>query len=181
MKKHTNDFAENRNFAEKFNLKRATFTTLTCLFVILIILQAPKNIDAKEVVEFNRDPKNYNAKLNIVDFDNKKIAEFMVAIAKTPESKIYGLMNLDELPENFGMLFLADKKEIVAMWMKNTRIPLDMIFIDENNLVVNIKTNAKPYSLDIISSEVEAAKTLEINAGLVAKLGIKIGQKIQLQ
>lgn len=133
---------------------------------------------AKEVLEFNRDGKNYNVKLQIYDEQNLEIAEFMVVVAEDKNAKIYGLMNLDKMPQNHGMIFPFSEKQIIAMWMKNTRIPLDMIFIDENDKIANIKTNAKPYSLEIISSEVEVTKVLEINAGLVKKLGIKIGQKI---
>ncbi len=165
--------------AKNFNLKRLTFTIFTCLIVILIILQAPKNIDAKEILEFNRDPQNYNVKLTIIDSDKKEIAEFLVAVAKTDESRMFGLMNLDELPKNFGMIFSFKPNQVAVMWMKNTRIPLDMIFIDENNIIANIKTGATPYSLDLISSEVKVEKVLEINAGLVEELGIKIGQKIK--
>jgi uncharacterized protein len=165
--------------AKNFNLKRLTFTIFTCLIVILIILQAPKNIDAREILEFNRDPQNYNVKLTIIDSDEKEIAEFLVAVAKTEESRIFGLMNLDKLPKNFGMVFPSKRNEVATMWMKNTRIPLDMIFINENNIIANIKTNTTPYSLDLISSEVKVKKVLEINAGLVEKLGIKVGQKVK--
>jgi uncharacterized membrane protein (UPF0127 family) len=66
------------------------------------------------------------------------------------------------------------------MWMKNTRIALDMVFIDKNNQIATIVTNTEPYSLDIISSEKEVKKVLEINAGLVKKFGIKVGQKIKI-
>ncbi len=165
--------------AKNFNLKQLTLATVTCLIVILIILQAPKNIDAREILEFNRDPKNYNVKLTIIDSNKKEVAEFLVAIAKTEESRMYGLMNLDKLPKNFGMLFPSNYNEVAVMWMKNTRIPLDMIFIDENNIIASIKANATPYSLDLISSEVKVKKVLEINGGLVEKLGIKIGQEIK--
>lgn len=167
-----------KKIAKKFDLKRFTFVFFTCVAVVLIILRAPQNTSAKEILEFNRDPKNYNAKLSIVDAANKTVAEFLVASAKTKEAKMYGLMNLDKLPENFGMLFEFEKNQVISMWMKNTRISLDMIFIDENNVIVNVETRAKPYSLDIISSQKEARKVLEINGGLVEKFGVVVGQRV---
>lgn len=168
-----------KKIARKFDLKRFTFVIFTCVAVVAVILRAPQNIDAKEILEFNRDPQNYNVKLQILDSSQKLVSEFSVAIADAEEKKIYGLMNLDELPQNFGMIFPFKKSQVIMMWMKNTRISLDMIFIDENNVIASISTNAQPYSLDIISSEVKVKKVLEINGGLVDKLGIKVGQKIK--
>jgi hypothetical protein len=168
----------------KFCPKRFTFFIFSCLAVIFIILRTPQNIDAKELLEFNHDPKNYNSKLQIFAADDKdfkkRIAEFSIAIADSNEKKLYGLMNLDQLPENYGMFFPFEKSQIITFWMKNTRIPLDMIFINENDEIVSIKTNATPYSLEVISSEKEAKKTLEINAGLVEKLGIMVGQEVKI-
>jgi len=143
-----------------------------------MILKIPQITGSEDVSQFNRDPQNYNAKLQIIDND-KKVAEFLVAIADSDEKKSYGLMNLDKLPQDFGMMFHFNKNQMVFMWMKDTRIALDMIFIDENDIIQSITKNAKPYSLDIISSDVEVKKVLEINGGLVDKFKIKIGQKIQ--
>jgi uncharacterized membrane protein (UPF0127 family) len=140
-------------------------------------LRAPEILDAKELGGFNRDPQNYNVKLQIIDGD-KQVAGFLVAVADTNHKRMYGLMNLSKLEANHGMLFEFADNEVVAMWMKNTKIPLDMIFIDENNKIVSIKEDAVPHSLDIISSQEKIDKALEINAGLVKKFGIKIGQQI---
>jgi uncharacterized membrane protein (UPF0127 family) len=167
-----------QNFFKKVNLKNFIFT---CILAFLIILQSPKNIDANDILEFNRDPKNYNVKLQVVDEKEQKIAEFLVAIANSKPKQAYGLMNLENLPQKHGMIFEFEKTEIISMWMKNTLISLDMIFIDENNLISHLKTNAKPYSLEIISSQKPVKKVLEINAGLAKKFGIKVGQKIILK
>ncbi len=162
----------------KFCSKRSTFAILFCLIVTLIILRTPKNLDAKEVLEFNRDLQNYNVKLQILDQNNREVAKFFVAIADDDYKKMYGLMNLDTLPKEYGMLFQFPRNQVLAMWMKNTHIPLDMIFIDSKNIITTIKTNAEPGSLEIISSEKPVKKVLEINAKSVEKFGIKVGQKI---
>jgi uncharacterized membrane protein (UPF0127 family) len=172
-----------KKFDLKFNLKCCTFFIFICLALWLAILQGKKSQGessaATKLSEFNRDPQNYNLKLFIIDAGQNKIAEFLAAVADSEDKKMYGLMNLDKLAQNHAMLFTFTKSQIVTMWMKNTRIPLDMIFIDENNLILSIKTNAKPDSTDLISSGQKINKVLEINAGLVKNLQIKVGQKVK--
>jgi len=165
----------------KLNWQRFTFVVVCLLISLFVILRAPQIIDAKEILEFNRDVKNYNVKLQIIDSENKKLAEFLVAIADDENKKMYGLMNLSKLPDDHGMLFPFFQSKVVLMWMKNTRIPLDMIFIDSNNVIAHIKTNAEAYSTDFISSEKEVNKVLEVNAYSVKKFGIKVGQKIRIE
>jgi len=149
--------------------------------VFFIFIFFNQNILAQDIskqdLNFNRDLKNYNAKLKIFD-KNKEIAKFSVAIANTQSKREYGLMNLEKLDKEYGMLFIFNQKEIINMWMKNTKIPLDMIFIDENNEIVNVHESATPFSLQIISSKKPAQKVLEINSSLSKKFGIKSGQKI---
>lgn len=132
---------------------------------------------AKDSTQFNRDLKNYNVKLQIFA-DQKKITEFSVALANSDSVREYGLMNLEKLNQKYGMLFVFDRSQIINMWMKNTLIKLDMIFIDDNNVIVHIAEDAKPLSLAIISSQKMVKKVLEINGGLAKKFGIKNGQKI---
>ncbi|OFW80398.1 MAG: hypothetical protein A2887_05545 [Alphaproteobacteria bacterium RIFCSPLOWO2_01_FULL_40_26] len=150
-----------------------------CAVAIFIVLKAPQILDKREIREFNRDLKNYNVKLQILT-DEKEIAEFKVVIADNDYKKMYGLMNLDDLPSSHGMLFPFATSRIVGMWMKNTRIPLDMIFIDADNEIASIATDTIPYSLAIISSQKEVKSVLEINAGLTKKLGIRVGQRVRI-
>ena len=103
-----------------------------------------------------------------------------VAIADNEEKRRYGLMNLKRMAGKNGMLFLYKSHAIINMWMKNTLIPLDMVFID-GDVIVYIHRQAKPLDLSIISSVYEVDKVLEINAGEVDSKKIKIGQKIILK
>lgn len=169
-----------RIFDIELDKKRFTFAALIVASIIFITLRSFNSIDAKEILEFNRDPKNYNAKLQIFNKDDDKIAEFKIAIADDDHKKMYGFMNLDRLPQDQGMLFPFFTSRVITMWMKHTRIPLDMIFIDANDKIVSIKNDAEPYSLEVISSEKEAKKVLEINGGLARKMGIKIDQKVEI-
>ena len=150
--------------------KRFTFFIIGCAVILFIVLQASRNIGASDVTRFNRDLKNYNAKLQIFDRDSKLVASFKIAIAKNDDQKMYGLMNLDNLPKN----------QVINMWMKNTKIPLDIIFIDGDDEISTIKSDAKINSLELISSEKEAKYVLEINAGLAKELGLEARQKVQI-
>lgn len=160
--------------------KRFTFFIISCVVVFLIALQATGNLNASEIIGFNRNLKNYNAKLQIFDRNSNRVAFFKVAVAKSDEQKMYGLMNLKQLPKEYGMLFPFKETQVITMWMKNTEIPLDMIFIDDDNEIATIKNNAQPNSLEIISSEKEVKYVLEINGGLAKELGIKVRQKVQI-
>jgi len=124
--------------------------------------------------------KNYNTNLQIINNKNAIIGKFKVKIVSDEKNREIGLMFVKYLPKNHGMLFKFENEQIIHMWMKNTKIPLDMIFIDKNNKIVNIKSDAVPESLQVISSEKEADKVLEINGGLCRKLNINIGDLINI-
>ncbi len=111
---------------------------------------------------------------NVV-FDN---VSFDVEIAQTPEERSKGLMFREFMPENHGMLFAFDDDVPRSFWMKNTLIPLDIIFLDGNMTVVDVK-NAVPCVEDPCSTYSAHGKyVLEINAGLAEKYGIKSGSKM---
>ncbi len=178
-KQQKNTAKKSSKFIKNFNFRnRVTLSIFLLVSIILIALQTTKIIDAKEVLQFNQNPKNYNVKLQIID-NNKIITEFLVAVANDDHKKMYGLMNLDKLPQNHGMLFNFFTKRVITMWMKNTKIPLDMLFIDENNKIVKIETNTTPKSLDLINSTHPVTTVLEINGGLSNKFNIKVGNTVR--
>lgn len=116
--------------------------------------------------------------LSIVDADNVK-AEYKVEVAQTRNEMRTGLMNRESLAANSGMLFaLGTVDELTAMWMKDTKIPLDMIFIDKDGDVFWIYENAEPFSEKLIVPPYQAFAVLEVNAGDVKKYGITIGNHI---
>jgi len=83
------------------------------------------------------------------------------------------------LPQDRGMLFIFEAERPVAMWMKNTYLPLDMIFIGKTGRVVSLVENAEPLSEKIIPSGAPAYGVLEVNAGAAAKIGLKIGDTVR--
>ena len=108
---------------------------------------------------------------------NKNII-FNVEVAKTVEERRVGLMYRKKLLNNEGMLFIFPQEKIIKLWMKNTYIPLDVIFISKKKVIVDIKKNMEKLSETIIKSKVKSKYALEFNAGLVNKLDIKIGDKV---
>ena len=108
---------------------------------------------------------------------NKNIT-FNVEVAKTIEERRIGLMYRKKLLSNEGMLFIFPHEKIIQLWMKNTYIPLDVIFISKNKVIVDMKKSMEKLSETIIESKVKSKYALEFNAGLINKLNIKIGDKI---
>jgi len=104
--------------------------------------------------------------------------QLMVEMAETPSTWRQGLQKRRQLAPDSGMLFNYQQPRAVTMWMKDTFISLDMIFIDERGLVVNIVENTQPMSLSTIPSEGPVLAVLELNAGTAAKLGLKRGDRI---
>ena len=116
---------------------------------------------------------------DVVDFrwpDGK--AHFSVEISHDPAERAKGLMFRRELPENAGMLFLYDQPQPAAMWMKNTIIPLDMIFIAAGGKVHRIVSHTVPHSTEAIASEGDVVAVLELNAGQADKMALRIGDKV---
>lgn len=102
---------------------------------------------------------------------------FTIELAVTPDETAKGLMFRRTMNERHGMLFFFDQERIVTMWMKNTYLPLDMVFLDSQGRITHIHKGAVPHSLDIISSKVPARFVLEINAGEADQYGLAVGQQ----
>lgn len=103
---------------------------------------------------------------------------FAVEVATTDAERAQGLMHRKELPEGTGMLFDFKRDEPVSMWMKNTYVPLDMIFITADGRIHRIAENTTPMSERIIPSGGPVRGVLEVVAGTAKKLGIAPGDRI---
>lgn len=100
---------------------------------------------------------------------------FQVELANTPESRMRGLMYRRSMAEDHGMLFDFGVESTVGMWMKNTSIPLDLIFISRKGVVVSVATDAEPFSERVISSGKPAYAVIELNAGTARRIGVAPG------
>ena len=103
---------------------------------------------------------------------------FSVELATTDEERERGLMFRKELPDGRGMLFDFETDRNVAMWMKNTLIPLDMIFIRNDGRISNIAENTEPMSTRIIPSRGAVRAVLEVAGGTAKRLGIQAGDRV---
>ena len=103
---------------------------------------------------------------------------FDVYLAITDAERSRGLMFVRELPDTTGMLFVYRRSEPVAMWMKNTFIPLDILFIGAGRRIVHIVERTVPLSTETIHSVKPALSVLELNAGTVSRLGIEPGDLV---
>lgn len=160
---------------------------LILIFLLLIItLSEDKIIYAKEdnysnhynntdMLVFN---VNYT-KVAILGKDNKEKFSFSASIADTFDLRLKGLMFVKEMDTNKAMLFIYPYPQNISMWMKNTYIPLDMLFIDKDKKIINIVQNTTPHSLESNHSNGIAKYVLEINAGVAKTYNFKIGDKVE--
>lgn len=103
---------------------------------------------------------------------------FDVELAVTPAQQAQGLMYRQRMEPDAGMLFLYDRPQGVAMWMKNTLIPLDMFFIDARGRITGIEERTVPFSTQTIESPGLTSAVLELNAGTAERLGIRVGDRL---
>ena len=106
-------------------------------------------------------------------------AQFSVELAQTPEEQQLGLMYRDKLPSSAGMLFVFDQPKRAGFWMRNTLIPLDMLFVDSAGRVARVHANAVPRDETLIDGGEGVKFVLEINGGLAARLGIRAGAELR--
>ena len=104
--------------------------------------------------------------------------QFIVEIARTPEEQARGLMNRQSLAPDRGMIFPYDPPQFASFWMKNTLIPLDIIFVRTDGSIARIAANTVPLSLEPVAAGEPVAAVLEIAGGRAAELGIRAGDTV---
>ena len=104
--------------------------------------------------------------------------KFTIELALSPAQMEQGLMFRRSLAPDAGMLFDFRAPTTVTMWMKNTVIPLDMLFLNPQGRIIDIHQRAVPYSTDVIAAKAPARYVIELNGGTVERLGIKAGDQV---
>ena len=117
------------------------------------------------------------SELSIITSNGSK-HNFLVEVARTEEEKKIGLMFRKTLAKNAGMLFLYKREALRLMWMKNTFIPLDILFIDKEGVIKRVVKRTVPHSLATISSRQSVLAVLELRGGVTSSLDIKKGDRI---
>ena len=115
-----------------------------------------------------------------VDTGTNRVA-FRAEVARTPDEHARGLMYRKQLDPDAGMLFVFDFERQQAFWMRNTFIPLDMIFIGANRRIVGIVENAEPQTTTERRVDAVSQYVFEISGGLSARLGIRTGQAVEFK
>jgi len=138
--------------------------------VALLVLAPVGRAQQSPLTDFKRDA------LTIKSADG--VHNFQIEVATDDAHREQGLMFRHSMAPDAGMLFIYDKSQPVAMWMKNTDLPLDMLFIAADGHIVNIRQRAVPYSTEVIPSAGPVKEVLELNGGTVSRLGIKSGDKV---
>lgn len=103
---------------------------------------------------------------------------FRIELALSPDQQQQGLMFRRELAADAGMLFIYRPRQMVSMWMRNTMIPLDMLFIAEDGVIVKVVERTVPLSLATISSDRPVRAVLEVNGGTAARLRLAPGDRV---
>lgn len=104
---------------------------------------------------------------------------FLVEVMRTQAQRERGLMFRRSMPADRGMLFEFGVERPIDMWMRNTYLPLDMVFLSRGGRVAAVAENTEPLSERIISSRVPAYAVLELNAGAASRIGLKIGDSVR--
>jgi uncharacterized membrane protein (UPF0127 family) len=126
---------------------------------------------------FSDEPTFAHTKIDIQTAEGKTLA-YDMELAITPEQREYGLMFRRSIDDNQGMIFLWDKNRPVSMWMKNTYIPLDMLYVRSDGVIEKIITNAEPFNLTPLSSDQPVKAVIELKGGAVTQQGLKTGDKV---
>ena len=141
-----------------------------------VLAQSPI-IVPKATTQNIEGPKFIKDKLAIQTQDGKT-HNFSIDVAITPEQMSHGMMFRTEMADDFGMLFVFGDEARRSFFMKNTRIPLDMVFTAKDGTIRHIHPNAIPGDLSSISPDVQAFAVLEIKGGMAQKLDLKNGDKL---
>jgi uncharacterized membrane protein (UPF0127 family) len=140
--------------------------------------QATERASAAVVQEPAAHPISGLAVVPLTVTADGRVHNFRVELAQSAQDQARGLMFRTQMGANEGMLFPYDPPRVLSFWMKNTVIPLDLIFIGPDRRVINVAANATPYSEDQIWSEAPAIAVLELNGGRAAELGIAPGASV---
>jgi hypothetical protein len=153
-------------------LKRYIFLLSLSTFLVCYSCKKDKKVIKQTEVNFKKE-----GELTLFKKDSTLVT-LDIEIADTEYATQTGLMYRNSMQNSQGMLFVFDEVLPRSFYMKNTKIPLDLIFIDGDRKIVSFQKNAQPFNESPLPSNVPAKYVLEINAGLVDKLAITVGDSI---
>jgi uncharacterized membrane protein (UPF0127 family) len=159
------------------------FVSLNSIFLGFLLITSCGNGDRKteQQTKENGRELEFLAEVLFIRAESDTVSTVDVAVADNNQSRSEGLMNVNELPENSGMLFIFSNNQVRSFWMANTPLPLDIIFVNSEMNIVRIHRNTQPYSQESIQSEAPAQFVVEVNAGYTLEHDIREGMKIAIE
>ncbi|NBC02818.1 MAG: DUF192 domain-containing protein [Bacteroidetes bacterium] len=149
------------------------------LFLVtsLLLLSCNSELDTQTETQETRK-LSYTATVSFIEQSNEEVISVRAAVADDDDSRSEGLMNVHNLPNDAGMIFIFEDEAPRSFWMANTPISLDILFINSEMEIVRIHRNTPPYSHENIVSESPAKYVVEVNAGFTLNHDIREGMKI---
>ena len=157
--------------ANAYSMLGAAYRSLGPWLVLAALLWVGAAVAQTRLETFERDSL-------VIETARGQSHSFDVEVARTPAQQAQGLMYRRSMAATSGMLFVYDRDWPVSMWMKNTLIPLDMVFIARDGRIIHVFERAVPMSLESISAGQPVAGVLELNGGTAARLGITKGGRV---
>lgn len=149
---------------------------LNWLAALALLLAFTTSVSADDA-NTNLDQLFPKSELQIATPD-ARLHRFHIWVAEDEARRERGLMFVKHMPADAGMLFAYSAPRSVSMWMKNTVLPLDMLFVSGTGKVEKVVENTKPFSLETIDSGVPVVAVIELNAGTCARLHISAGARV---
>ena len=156
--------------------------TTTRSFMIALLLAAllPQGVEAAGAAGDTVIPLSaFPREVVVIETRSARRHSFDAWRADTPATREQGLMFVRDMRPDQAMFFVYEPPQHVAMWMKNTLLPLDMLFVDEAGCVAKTVRDARPGSLDTISADGRIALVVELKGGTTKALGIEVGDRVQ--
>ena len=150
-------------------------TLLAMLLLTGVLASLPATLRAQEAME---PLSAFPTGALQIRTEGGSVLQFGIWVADRPARQQQGLMFVRELPEHQGMLFVYEEDRLITMWMKNTLIPLDMLFIRADGTIAHIAARTQPRSLAIIGSPVPVRAVLELAGGTAEDFGIHPGDRV---
>ncbi len=145
----------------------------------LLILAGCSSDDNNQVIDTPEIEFRADGLLEVLRPDGSVLTTIVIEIAEGDSARARGLMQRTSLPARGGMLFLDDEEKIQTFWMRNTPLPLDLIFVDSDSNIVSITKRARPFTEQTISSADSALYVLEVNGGFSDRYGIDESMRIR--
>lgn len=156
------------------------------MLLLLLVIAGCSSGEERPVVDDNdtQQPSGrtltYTANVDFLDTEGNTVSSVEVAVADDDESRSQGLMDVFELPEDKGMIFIFENEQPRSFWMANTPLSLDILFVNADMEIIRIHRQTSPYSMDNILSDGPAMYTIEVNAGYTQRHDIMEGMSVRI-